>query len=408
METATRMGSRSSSRHGPAVQFSGRVRKWQKTWTKSGTSEKLQVFKWLPVSGDREDEPEDLPARKYRFLPLDIVNAQARAEKEAQQTMEAPGLELARNADTPTPVTEAERPNEGVEGALPEEGRPVAVDEMQVDLVDDGGPVERTEGDGAGTAPGEQVGGEKPGTAAAEGDEDKAITDALKDLEGAGEGEADDERGMQAGAVADGNDAVGNSEGVGKELVAEGGMTRAGADADVGSNGGEKSTAGEIADSLVATGLVEEGDAAKVEARALSQVIALDAMKENEDGPEGDVKHGEGREAAGCETTAADSGAEGEEVGVPSAGETGGGSEEGVRSEADGTGESQHAEKGRRDEEMGSERREDGQGPEKLTAEGERSGAKVEVEKDEEGRRDGIMNEAEKSAAIELEKSGPS
>jgi hypothetical protein len=45
------MGSRSSSRHGPAVQFSGRVRKWQKTWTKSETSEKLQVFKWLPKSG---------------------------------------------------------------------------------------------------------------------------------------------------------------------------------------------------------------------------------------------------------------------------------------------------------------------------------------------------------------------
>eukprot|EP00899_Mesostigma_viride_P016879 jgi/Mesvir1/25192/Mv12889-RA.1 len=44
----TRMGSRSSTRSGPAAAFVGKVRKWEKKWVKNA-SERLQLHQWVPL-----------------------------------------------------------------------------------------------------------------------------------------------------------------------------------------------------------------------------------------------------------------------------------------------------------------------------------------------------------------------
>lgn len=330
---------------------------------------------------------------------LDIVHAQARAEKEAQLTAEAPALEPAPEADTPVPDVENERPNTGADGAVPTEAGPVSADEMQVDAKDGSNLTERREENGAGTAPDELVLGEELGTAAAERDEDVAITEAVKDLEGAREGEPDDEGGMQAGAVADGRDAGGSSEAARRETNGDGGVPRAGVEIDGGRDGEGRSTANEIADSLVATGLVEEGDAAKVEARALARVVALEAIDRNADGSKANTKDGEGGEAGVRESSAvAVRGAEGGGVGALVEGESERDAKGGVPSEGDAKAESRHVEEGSRAEEIGSERVEDGQGPEKLGFEAE-GNEKVEIGRQVEKTTDGVMNDAARSDA---------
>ena len=54
---STRMGSRSSTRHGPASVFQGRVRRWHKSWTSvisspspAGAASRVLLYKWTPIT----------------------------------------------------------------------------------------------------------------------------------------------------------------------------------------------------------------------------------------------------------------------------------------------------------------------------------------------------------------------
>lgn len=54
---STRMGSRSSTRHGPASVFQGRVRRWKKSWapvapssTPSAAACRVLLYKWSPIT----------------------------------------------------------------------------------------------------------------------------------------------------------------------------------------------------------------------------------------------------------------------------------------------------------------------------------------------------------------------
>jgi hypothetical protein len=52
----TRMGSRSSTRHGPVSVFQGKVRRWRKSWTPfaspspSASGSRILLYKWLPLA----------------------------------------------------------------------------------------------------------------------------------------------------------------------------------------------------------------------------------------------------------------------------------------------------------------------------------------------------------------------
>jgi len=52
----TRMGSRSSTRHGPASVFQGKVRRWRKSWTQvaspspSASGSRILLYKWVPLA----------------------------------------------------------------------------------------------------------------------------------------------------------------------------------------------------------------------------------------------------------------------------------------------------------------------------------------------------------------------
>lgn len=109
----TRMGSRSSTRHGPASVFSGPVRRWKKTWAPISSSNpspvasRVLLYKWLPLTpGTKDENVEEPTTRPIRYLPLSVVLAQRkdaarRAAEEAeaaaqaillsQQTLEAGG-----------------------------------------------------------------------------------------------------------------------------------------------------------------------------------------------------------------------------------------------------------------------------------------------------------------------------
>lgn len=91
---STRMGSRSSTRHGPASVFQGRVRRWKKSWapvapsfTPSAASCRVLLYKWTPVTlpsntnGTKESTPEEIPpAKPLRFLPVSVVLQQKKEE----------------------------------------------------------------------------------------------------------------------------------------------------------------------------------------------------------------------------------------------------------------------------------------------------------------------------------------
>lgn len=115
----TRMGSRSSTRHGPAAVFSGPVRRWRKAWApvssssssaaSSSSSSRILLYKWVPLTPGGKDEVSEEPMpQPVRYMPVSIVLAQKkeasrRASEEvdavAQQSADASG-EPEAQADT--------------------------------------------------------------------------------------------------------------------------------------------------------------------------------------------------------------------------------------------------------------------------------------------------------------------
>ncbi|KAH7439219.1 hypothetical protein KP509_04G050800 [Ceratopteris richardii] len=92
----TRMGSRSSTRHGPAAVFSGPVRRWKKAWapvssssssaaSTSSSSSRVLLYKWVPLTppGGKDEAPEEPAPPTVRYMPVSIVLAQ---RKEASKT----------------------------------------------------------------------------------------------------------------------------------------------------------------------------------------------------------------------------------------------------------------------------------------------------------------------------------
>eukprot|EP01018_Ginkgo_biloba_P005955 Gb_18599 [translate_table: standard] len=113
----TRMGSRSSTRYGPASVFSGPVRKWRKRWTpipssspSPSPSPSPRLYKWMPITKDDDDPPA---TRRLRYLPVSVIEEQrkeaARKAAEEAQTTEAamPAIEDSNKFEDPMAITKA-------------------------------------------------------------------------------------------------------------------------------------------------------------------------------------------------------------------------------------------------------------------------------------------------------------
>ncbi|XP_074577450.1 uncharacterized protein LOC141833847 [Curcuma longa] len=90
---------RSSTRYGPATVFSGPVRKWKKRWITLATPNnssaakangnvarsRLLLYKWTPVSSKPADgaaQPEEHPPRKFRYVPISVLEEQKQEDAE--------------------------------------------------------------------------------------------------------------------------------------------------------------------------------------------------------------------------------------------------------------------------------------------------------------------------------------
>ncbi|KAG0590297.1 hypothetical protein M758_1G094700 [Ceratodon purpureus] len=116
---STRMGSRSSTRHGPASVFQGRVRRWKKAWapvapstTPSAAACRVLLYKWTPVTvpttnGAKESTPEEPPpAKPLRFLPVSVVLQQKKEEAlKAAEEAEAMARSLQKESESATNAT---------------------------------------------------------------------------------------------------------------------------------------------------------------------------------------------------------------------------------------------------------------------------------------------------------------
>ncbi|CAM6025001.1 unnamed protein product [Sphagnum balticum] len=86
----TRMGSRSSTRHGPASVFQGKVRRWRKSWTPfaspspSASGSRILLYKWLPLAPPAN-------ANGMSFV-VAAVQAQRKEEEEKKAAVEAEAL----------------------------------------------------------------------------------------------------------------------------------------------------------------------------------------------------------------------------------------------------------------------------------------------------------------------------
>ncbi|XP_024523615.1 uncharacterized protein LOC112350400 [Selaginella moellendorffii] len=93
---STRMGSRSSTRHGPgSVVFQGPVRKWRKSWapivTTSAThaSSRVLLYKWSPISVSKDDAAEEqLNSPAIRFVPVSVILARKMEEEKQEREQE--------------------------------------------------------------------------------------------------------------------------------------------------------------------------------------------------------------------------------------------------------------------------------------------------------------------------------
>lgn len=119
------MGSRSSTRYGPASVFTGPVRKWKKRWipipssssasagpSSSSQSSKLSLYRWTSLSNgasggkdDTADDPSPPPRRRIRYSLVSVLEEQkkeaaGKAEEEGQGTETAvPPNEDSNNVD---------------------------------------------------------------------------------------------------------------------------------------------------------------------------------------------------------------------------------------------------------------------------------------------------------------------
>ncbi|KAH9548032.1 hypothetical protein CY35_11G067500 [Sphagnum magellanicum] len=106
----TRMGSRSSTRHGPASVFQGKVRRWRKSWTQvaspspSASGSRILLYKWVPLAppanangGKEVTAEETTPPKVLRFLPVVVVQAQRKKEEERKAAEEAEALNQEEN-----------------------------------------------------------------------------------------------------------------------------------------------------------------------------------------------------------------------------------------------------------------------------------------------------------------------
>ncbi|XP_042402193.1 uncharacterized protein LOC121992106 [Zingiber officinale] len=90
---------RSSTRYGPATVFSGPVRKWKKRWITlaapnnsaaarvngNAARSHLLLYKWAPVSSTPADstaQPEEPPPRKFRYVPISVLEDQKQEDAE--------------------------------------------------------------------------------------------------------------------------------------------------------------------------------------------------------------------------------------------------------------------------------------------------------------------------------------
>eukprot|EP00250_Pteridium_aquilinum_P012856 c20987_g1_i2 orf=141-674(+) len=100
MDGTRSMGSRSSSRHGPASSalFTGPVRRWKKAWApispptaSSTSSSKVFLYKWVPLPPGTKDETSEEPTiQTVRYLPVSIALAQRKdASRRALEDVEA-------------------------------------------------------------------------------------------------------------------------------------------------------------------------------------------------------------------------------------------------------------------------------------------------------------------------------
>lgn len=162
---------RSSTRYGPAAVFSGPVRKWKKTWaplssshsssssntnptTKNNSSNNnsasshLLLYKWTsisspasPINEDTTATTQELPCRKFRYVPVSVIEEQKKeaaeqAYDEAKPSDDAatdPSAMASKDDDTDVktivndiPKEEAQAPDKAV--AAP------AINETNLDL----------------------------------------------------------------------------------------------------------------------------------------------------------------------------------------------------------------------------------------------------------------------------------
>ncbi|KAL3701965.1 hypothetical protein R1sor_019987 [Riccia sorocarpa] len=106
---ATRMGSRSSTRHGgPAQVFVGPVRKWRKVWSPvtssspSTAAARVLLYKWTPLTpsnggtGVKEDttseETSSNVAKPVKYIPLQVLIQMEEIAKKAAEEAEAQAM----------------------------------------------------------------------------------------------------------------------------------------------------------------------------------------------------------------------------------------------------------------------------------------------------------------------------
>ncbi|XP_024393050.1 uncharacterized protein [Physcomitrium patens] len=124
---STRMGSRSSTRHGPASVFQGRVRRWKKSWapvapssTPSAAACRVLLYKWSPITvpaanGTKESTPEEPPpAKPLRYLPVSVILQQ---KKEEAQKAEEEAETLSRLEQEAVAATSPAQEKDGAEAA---------------------------------------------------------------------------------------------------------------------------------------------------------------------------------------------------------------------------------------------------------------------------------------------------
>eukprot|EP00271_Cylindrocystis_brebissonii_P004459 TRINITY_DN1612_c1_g1_i1.p1 TRINITY_DN1612_c1_g1~~TRINITY_DN1612_c1_g1_i1.p1 ORF type:complete len:404 (-),score=169.91 TRINITY_DN1612_c1_g1_i1:292-1503(-) len=98
---AAQTRNRANARHGPSAVFSGRVRKWQKKWSKRTVTDRLAMYKWVPAGDMPSAGGKGLEAgieRPFKFLPVSELIKRIQESGDAQPSA------------LPSSATEAEVP----------------------------------------------------------------------------------------------------------------------------------------------------------------------------------------------------------------------------------------------------------------------------------------------------------